>query len=546
MMARPRDPRDPATPRPCRPRDGSHLRLAAAAPKVIVLLALAALIAAPLALRPSAPRVTGAARLVIITPHGEATRSEFARAFQAWAARERSLNVEFDWRTPGGTSEIQSYLRGRYRSAFAVRFPTLPSAGILSDSSTKAADLTARAAFLASDCAADDVDLFWGGGEFPHRQFANEGIAVDAGIAALEPDWFRDEVMPQSLSGETVWDAKGRYYGTCFSTFVLIWSPDRLALLADPQPPAAWADLAAPRFLGQLTIADPNRSAAVVSTLERLLQERMAAALATDPTATEAALAQGWAEGFAIIKGIAGNSRWVTDGASKAVRDVVRGDATAGMAIDFHARAEAEWSAQESGGPARLAWAAPAGGTSVSADPICLLRGAPHRTLAVDFIRFVLSPAGQRLWNYRVGAPAGPTRWQLRRLPVRRDVYTDADRALMTDPSEDPFALATSFTYRPGWTVPVRALIGPLVKAVCLDPRAELELAWRAILKAGGPAAVPAAWAEFIWMPAPYGELPTLTSKLKDAATSLPLLRGWTTEATRHYRLATELAQEGR
>ena len=54
----------------------------------------------------------------------------------------------------------------------------------------------------------------------------------------------------------------------------------------------------------------------------------------------------------------------------------------------------------------RLVYVSPVGGTSISADPIALLRGAPKRDLAVAFMRFVLSVEGQRLWNYRVGEAA--------------------------------------------------------------------------------------------------------------------------------------------
>ena len=51
-----------------------------------LLLALLAVLVAPLALRPKAERGAGGAEqtLVVITPHNEAIRSEFARGFERW------------------------------------------------------------------------------------------------------------------------------------------------------------------------------------------------------------------------------------------------------------------------------------------------------------------------------------------------------------------------------------------------------------------------------------------------------------------------------
>ncbi len=513
--------------------------------KLFAITLLAALVALPIAVRAAVSQrpahaeiAVKTATLIIITPHGESTRSEFERAFAAWELRTHGVTVSIDWRTPGGTADITRYLDSRFAGEVRARFPELKNPKQFNDAKLPATT-PERAAFLSSDVGIG-LDLLWGGGEFPHRQLADKGYLVDAGLQALEPTWFRDDVIPQTLSGETVYDAKGRYYGVCFSTFGICWNPDALALLPDATPPAQWDDLGAARFAKQLTIADPTRSAAVVTTFERIIQEQMA-------KRSEADKAAGWSDGLVLLKRMVGNARAITDGASRATRDVVRGDATAGTAIDFHARAEAEWSALESGGSPRLRFVAPVGGTSVSADPIALLRGAPHRDLAVDFMRFVLSPAGQRLWTYRVGAPGGPTRWTLHRLAVRRDVYTADDRACMSDAAADPFALAAQFTYRPQWSAKLYPLIGPLCKAVMLDPRDELQRAWLAIIAAGGPDRVPEAWRAFCWLPCAYADAPAARDALAAGPpASLRLLRAWTTTAQTQYRDAETLAKAGR
>jgi hypothetical protein len=166
----------------------------------------------------------------------------------------------------------------------------------------------------------------------------------------------------------------------------------------------------------------------------------------------------------------------------------------------------------------------------------------------VAFIRFVLSPEGQRLWNQRVGTPGGPERYAIRRLPIRRDRYTTEDRALMSDPEVDPFALAGGFTYRPAWTGPVYSLIAPLTRAIALDPRDELVAAWRAILVAGGPERVPEAWAVFRRLPVAYADAKTVAAELRKGGPPalLPRLRTWTDAAMAQYREARALAEAGR
>jgi ABC-type glycerol-3-phosphate transport system substrate-binding protein len=129
----------------------------------------------------------------------------------------------------------------------------------------------------------------------------------------------------------------------------------------------------------------------------------------------------------------------------------------------------------------------PKGGTSIGADPIGMLRGAPHPELAHHFIEFVLSPEGQKLWNYRVGAPGGPERHALRRPPIRRDFYVAENFPHMTDPDFDPYSAAAGFTYHPEWTGSLFAPLRFVIRAACMDPQDEQHLAWEALLAAGLP-----------------------------------------------------------
>ncbi len=519
---------------------------------VAVLAAIGLLIAAPLSLR-ERPLAAPAelTRLVILTPHGADIRREFTEAFRDYERREHQRDVDIDWRTPGGTSEITRFMDDRFRAAFAERFPE-HRAAILGfnqanqDERTPPAERAARAAFLASEVGIG-ADLLFGGGEFAFRTHSDKGYVVDTGLQAQEPTWFAgaEPIIPQNVSGETVYDKRGRYYGACFGVFGIAYSPDRLAELRIA-PPTGWADIADPAYRGQLTLTDPTKSGAAATTFERILQQRMAAHAADLP----ADLAAGWQDGFSVIKRLVANSRWITDSASKPTRDAVRGDCVAGMAIDFQAKIESAYAGGHDGTPARLRFVVPVGGTSVSSDPIAVLRGAPQPALAAEFLHFVLSPDGQRLWNQRLGTPGGPRHIELRRYPVRRDLVGPGQRDLRSDPDEDPFAIAQGFTYHREWTGRYYLLINTLVKTVLLDPRSELTTAWDAICRAGGPTRVPQAWAAFCWLPVSFEQAAAVQLKIDALRKADPVgwirqQREWVEQATEHYRLATTLAESG-
>jgi iron(III) transport system substrate-binding protein len=520
----------------------------------LAFLAPLFLLVIPLILREPADQQTSDARpLVIITPHNEAIRAEFSRAFRAYAQREFGYDVALDWRTPGGMSDISKLINEQFTARAAEKLTNFDRESFHGSNATMAA----RNEFLASQIGIG-IDVLFGGGEFDHRLLANKGYLVDAGLLTAMPEIFREDVIPQMLAGETMYDVQGRYYGTALSSFGICFNPDRVAAIRSPhitefidhevnqsQLFTAWGDLTHPALRGHIVIGDPTKSGSIASCYVMILQEQLMASVtaqATKPSeATPAQLDAGWRTGMTVIKGLAGNARLVTDSASKVPRDVGRGDAIAGMCIDFYGRSEAEWTTLESG-RARVVFRSPNGGTSIGADPIALFRGAEHRTEALAFMRFVLSVDGQRLWNYRVGEPGGPTRTALRRWPIRRDLYVDDHLQHVSDPEENPFELAQSFDLQPAWTGPYFDLIRATIKAVVLDPREELVEAWSAIIDANQPHS--AAWQEFQWLPWEYHEAAKAKKQLeRDRITTL---RMWTIAAQQHYREAARLAKESR
>src|SRR5215208_5399297 len=88
---------------------------------VYILLFLVAL-ATPFVLRmaltrggASAASSGDAARLVVVTPHNQDIRREFARAFSDWHLRRHGRPVVIDYRVPGGTNDIRRQLEHHYR-----------------------------------------------------------------------------------------------------------------------------------------------------------------------------------------------------------------------------------------------------------------------------------------------------------------------------------------------------------------------------------------------------------------------------------------------
>ncbi|MCB1062013.1 MAG: extracellular solute-binding protein [Verrucomicrobiae bacterium] len=484
-------------------------------PRLITVLSLlAAILVAPFLMRQDGEAVTDnkAERLVIISPHNESIRSEFERAFVRHMRESFDRSVWIDWRQPGGTSEIARYLKSEYANAFANLW--MEETGTAFDTEVRSAftngkidpqsaqpseQLSARAIearrrFLDSEVSSG-IDLFFGGGAYDFSKQADEGalVATDAsgqyGPLALQkahPDWFTDDVMPAEASGEPFRDPDWRWTGTVLSAFGIVYNRDSLKRLGIEKTPDAWKDLIDPRLFGELALADPSKSGSVTKAIEMIFQQQMRLALDSG-LPEEQAIREGWNEAMRMMLKISANSRYYTDQASKIPHDVAQGDATAGMCIDFYGRTFNELHRQPDGS-SRVVFVMPVGGTSIGADPIGLLRGAPNPELAHRFLEFVLSAEGQKIWNYRVGEPGGPTRIALRRPPIRRDFYTEANRVHMSDPEVNPYEISKGFTYEAKWTGSVFNSLRFIIRCACVDTHREQRDAWEAIIEAGMPA----------------------------------------------------------
>jgi ABC-type Fe3+ transport system substrate-binding protein len=552
--------------------------------------------------------------LIVVSPHNESIRHEFAIGFSRWHQARYGQPVLVDWRNIGGTTEIARYVQSEFISSYKAWWegqgrawrpdgesivlgrsfdPARRPDGIPDD------DWAARLALYETFRTTDDpkafssgMDLWFGGGTYDADAASRQGIAVapwpdgqiPAGLVATADGRV---LVPSDLAGETWW--RPTYFGATLSTFGICFNRDRMAAIGIADEPSAWEDLADPRWCGALGLADPTKSGSIAKAFETIVQvccrkaveaagfapadiDAYEAAIAAAhlppgqlppyvPRAYQDAIEQGWLDGVSLIQRIGANARYFTDSANKVPLDVGAGNAAAGICIDFYGLFEADVANGPRGADGPMGFRTPAGESGVSADPALLLRGAPHRELACRFLEFLLSADGQRLWCYRPGTPGGPEQYALQRVPIRRDFYPSDDPEFdaacqshrpftsrdLADPAVDAYRLAAAYQYRARWTASHFGMLRDLVRAMCLDSGIEQRAAWRAIADAGGPDAVPEAYAAFSALPTVTEPLTWLTAlDVLKRHDRLDILRDWTDHFRRQYRLARSLARDRR
>jgi len=510
----------------------------------------------------AAPHATGHETLIIITANNESIRYEFERAFEEHMARE-GRNVRVDWRSPGGAAEIARTLASEYASSFERhwRFDLHRrwTAEIAAGFSQPSADAApgdvgdARRAFLTSNVGCG-VDIVFGGGSPEFVKYAAAGRIVDAGIVRRHPELFGPGGIPAELGGETFWDRDGRWVGGCLSSFGICYNRDALARLGIAEPPTSWSAVASPIFRGHVALTDPTKSATSGKAIEMIVQKQMSdarrraeAAGLSDAAALDAAATRdGWTEAMRLLRRLGANARYFTDQSTKIPLDVAAGDSTVGMCIDYYGRFQAE-AAAAAGRPGSVGFVTARGETSINPDPIALLRGAPHRELAIAFIEFVLSDAGQKLWSFRQGTPGGPERYTLRRLPIVPHLYDAAFDAYRADPDDRPYQQEQEFVYHRAWTGPLYGALAFVVRLMCVDPERELQEAYDALARAGFPPQATALFddvsaVDYATVAGPLRAALQSVDPMDEARWSIKLVAGFRDQ----YRRVTALARAGR
>jgi len=411
-------------------------------PRLVILGLLALVLGVPFALRPrdelsaSVHERGFGGRLVIISPHNEQIRYEFSRAFNRWRATQGLAAIEFDWRSSGGTSDLRKQIIAEFQ----------------------------KAASKGDDDKGIGKDLFFGGGDFEHDTLARGTVidkpdgskqAVAITVPIHLPPGLLEEVFPEpQIGGVPLYHPKRQWVGVVLSSFGIIYNRDALKMRGLPEP-TTWRDLTDGRYRSWLALADPSHSGSVAATLHTILRR------------------EGWTEGWGTLRRMAANARYFTNSAAKVPVDVSAGEAAAGMSIDFYGRFQVG-----AIGGSRVGYIDPPGEmTAITPDPISLLRGAPSPELAQEFIAWLLSPEGQGLWQRRLGTPNGPERYELRRLPARRDLYNDREMSFWADHVK-PFDSARPF---PSAMPMMFSLVAPVIQSMAIDCHEELTAAWEVI-----------------------------------------------------------------
>lgn len=539
--------------------------------------------------------------LVVVSPHIASIRDEFAIGFSNWHNKKYGQPVKIDWRSIGGTTEIMRYINGEYISAYKAYRSNqgLSTEGVSVVTEKRRPKDPAEAALWDDFRLHDDpakygikIDVFFGGGTYDHSSAARQGLTIIPWTDETMPEGLIEYpdgtcIFPKGLSGE---DWRNEYfYSAVLSGFGICYNPDRLQEMGVDNPPKEWRDLTDLRYFGQLALADPTKSGSVAKTFEMIIhtecrrvvyeagwtdeqidefEAKIAAAKLPDgqmpegvPQKYQEDVERGWKSGLDLIRQMGMNVRYFTDASGKVPVDVSSGDAAVGISIDFYSRVQAEVTRDKRTGAERLIFVNPKGGSSISGDPISILRGSENKELALRFMEYVLSEEGQKLWNYKPGTPGGPTSSALRRLPVRRDFYPSAENATINakalehsqhtsdnllDPTVDAYSLANDFTYRYRWTGKHFSFFRQFIRAMCMDSGVELRAATKAIIDAGGPEKCPQAMEALMRMPSkPYPM--SWTSSLENSEfDTMECMREWTIFFRNTYKEVERLAKEGK
>ena len=366
------------------------------------------------------PLAAAADRLVLLSPHWEGIEHEFERAFKADYLRETGRTLEFEWLDVGGTSELLRFIRSEFNNK---------PEGI-------------------------GIDVFFGGGLEPYLALKKEKL--------LRPYALPQELLnkiPPRLGGMPLYDPDYTWYGATLAGFGIVYNKVVLELAKLPII-TTWEGLASPAALGWVGSSDPRKSGSVHMVYEIILQ------------------AYGWEKGWRIITALGANVRNFTNSASQVPKDVAIGEVAYGLAIDFYA-----WAQVHEVGSDKIGFLMPDNLTIITPDCIGILKGAPNRAVAEAFVRFVMSPAGQKLWLWVKGTADGPQNFQLNRFSVMPSLYELSPQH--TAVKLNPFSWRSDFAFNESLGSARWAVVNDLVGTMVIDSKELLTRAWSTALADG-------------------------------------------------------------
>lgn len=240
---------------------------------------------------------------------------------------------------------------------------------------------TAGIKYIQETASNNSSDLFWAS--------APDAFEVLKGDGLLTKYTSRTEGIPDRVGAYPIDDPDGYYSGFAAAGYGIMWNTRYLKAKKLPAP-EQWSDLEKPIYHNHVGMSAPSRSGTTHLTVETLLQ------------------GDGWEQGWAKWKNIAGNFKTVTERSFGVPDGVNSGAFGIGIVIDFFGL-----SSKGSGFPVDFVY--PRATALVPAN-VGIIKDAPHPEAAKAFIDFLLSEQGQKILLDE----------KIRRLPVNPKVYTQA------------------------------------------------------------------------------------------------------------------------
>jgi ABC-type Fe3+ transport system substrate-binding protein len=341
-------------------------------------------------------------KLVLISPHGEGVRIEFARAFNEWHQANYGERVEFDWRDVGGTSDIIRFIRSEFKQR-----PT----GI-------------------------GIDMLFGGGIDPFLELQKDGVLT----AYRPPDSILTNIPP-FIGGVPLYEKDYHWFGAALTTFGMAKNKRVVELMGLPEA-HEWPDLCQTNLVGWVGSGDPRSSGSVHMMYEIILQ------------------GYGWERGWEIIMKIAGNVRAYDKASSLTAKQATLGEVAYALAIDFYALTQVA-----EAGPENMEFVMPSGIAVVNPDCICLLKGGPNQVIAQRFLDFVLSEEGQKLWMLPRGHEGGARQFSIERMSILPSMYQRYDKVALVKTNPFALPIRFQYDPKKGgtrWSI-LNGLIGSTV-----------------------------------------------------------------------------------
>jgi ABC-type Fe3+ transport system substrate-binding protein len=240
---------------------------------------------------------------------------------------------------------------------------------------------TAGIKYIQETASNNSSDLFWAS--------APDAFEVLKGDGLLQQYRPKAPGIPEKVGAYPINDPDGYYSGFAAAGYGIMWNKRYLKAKKLPEP-REWEDLEKAVYHGHVGMSAPSRSGTTHLTVETLLQ------------------GDGWEQGWAKWKFIAGNFKTVTERSFGVPDGVNSGAFGIGIVIDFFGL-----SSKASGFPVDFVY--PTVTTLVPAN-VGVIRNAPHPQAAQAFIDFLLSDEGQTILLDK----------KIQRLPVNPKVYAKA------------------------------------------------------------------------------------------------------------------------